>query len=816
MHLKIAIALLSAGAIAYEILLIRILSIIQWHHFAAMTISLALLGYGISGTALTLAQGWLAADSPRRWRATFITASVLFGVLGVACAVLAQRIPFNPLAVVWDPMQLLNLASLYLLLTVPFFLAATGIGVALMSRPGVIGSLYGADLVGAGAGAALLLAALYWLPVSACLQMVGTLGCLAAGVFASRYRQSPAISGSATLVLTGLAMVIFWPQGWLDPRLSEYKALRKVLLVPGSEVVAERSSPMGLLTVVRNSRIPFRHAPGLSLDYKGSLPDQLGVFTDGESMTVINEVEPGEVGAAYLDYLPSALPYGVLRKPSVLILGAGGGSEILLALQNEASSIDAVESNRQMVELLDQATRGRNKGVLEHPEVTVHLVEARSFLRRNQSLFDLIQIPLAQSLAAATSGAQALGAGHLFTVESFVDILQALQPDGMMVLHHWIKIPPRENLKLFATLVEALEALGVQDPGRHLAQIRGWGTVATLVKKSPLLASEIAAIERFSEERSFDLTSLPGLAEHRTNAHHQLEEAYLYLGNREILQRSDSFFDSYKFNVQPATDDRPFFFHSFKWRSLPELLKLGSRAGVPLVEWGYLILVATVILALVVSVALILIPLRLVGRSGPGKGSASVLIFFSCLGMGFMLLEVAFFERFTLFLGHPIYSVAVVLSAFLVSAGLGSASSRWVLDRHPARRVTARKVSILILGLGSIYWLGLPNLMGAALALPLVLRVGFTFVVLAPLGFLLGMPFPLGLSVAAGRRSVWVPWAWGINGSASVVGAAAAPLIALHLGFSAVILAGMLFYCLAASTSHSGLSTVDAKGPQEE
>lgn len=816
MHLKVAIALLSAGAIAYEILLIRIFSIIQWHHFAAMTISLALLGYGISGTVLTLLQGWFAARSPRRWLASFITASVLFGLLSLACAVLAQRIPFNPLAVVWDPMQFLNLLGLYLLLTIPFFFAGTAIGVALMSRPHAIGGLYGADLVGAGVGAAALLGALFVLPVSICLQIVGTLGCVAAGVVVVGHRREPTIGRSAVPVLTGLAIVILCPQSWLDLHYSQYKALHKALLVPEARIVAQRSSPLGLLTVVSSPGIPFRHAPGLSLDYQGSLPNQLGLFTDGDSMTVIDEMAPGDPSAEYLDHLPAALPYWVLTRPRVLILGAAGGSEIIMALQHGASTIDVVEPNSQLLELLAGLTPRPAEGPLGGAAVTFHVAEARSFLRQNAPLFDLIQIPLAQSLAAATAGAQSLGASHLFTVESFVELLRALGPEGVLVVNQWMRIPPRENLKLVAALVEALSAIGVEDPGPHLAQVRGWGTVTTLVKRSPLLASEISRIVRFSQERSFDLSSLPELTEDRSNTYNQLAEAYLFLGNREILKRSDSFFEDYKFDVRPATDDRPFFFHTFKWRTLPELLRLGSRAGAPLVEWGYLILVATVLQSLVAAVVLILLPLGWVRRPSVGPGRAGVVVFFAGLGLGFMLLEIASFERFTLYLGHPTYSVAVVLAAFLVFAGLGSASSRRFLVRGGRWRPTPRTVSILILGLGSLYLIGLPGLLRASIALPLSCKVGFTVAILAPLGFLLGMPFPLGLAQAADRSSVLVPWAWGINGSASVVGAAAAPLIALHLGYSAVILAGLVSYSLAASCRFAGLPIVGVKESKEE
>lgn len=808
MYLRIAIAVLSAGAIAYEILLIRIVSIIQWHHFAAMIISLALLGYGMSGTVLTSMEGWLSSGTPDRWQRTFVACCLLFGLTSVACAVLAQRLPFNPLALVWDLHQFFSLLAVYLLLTIPFFCAAMAIGLALMSKPQRIGSLYGADLVGAGLGAAGLLVALFMMPMVACLRVIGILGCLAAGVFALGRPRTMAMRKTVFLVAAVLVLNLAWPRSWLEPRLSEYKSLHKTMLIPGAEVVAERSGPLGWLTLVGNSNVPFRHAPGLSLNFEGRLPEQLGLFTDGDSMTVLNLVQPGDGKVGYLDFLPAAVGYRLAADPAVLILGAAGGSEIQMALQQRAARVDVVEANSQVIELLSYSGQDGVGGLLPHVDVNVNHIDPRSFLRRNRSLYDVIQVPLAQSLASASSGSQALGANHLLTVESFVESLNSLRPDGALVLSLWLKIPPRENLRLVATLAQALEEIGVAEPGRHLVQIRGWGTVTTMAKRSPLQAREIAAIRQFCQERSFDVSLLPGLTEESSNLNNRLQKAYLFRGNRRILRDPQTFFANYKFDVRPATDNRPFFFHTFKWQTLPELLRLGSRAGVPLVEWGYVALVATVIQALTASVVLILIPLRLVRRQATTRASLTVLIFFASLGLGFMLVEIAFFQRFTLYLGHPTFSVAVVLAAFLVAAGLGAVCSRRLLDRPGSARLSPRIFTLAVLVLGSIWWLALPSLMGATIALPVGLKLGLTFAMLAPLGFLLGIPFPLGLSRAAARQSIWLPWAWGINGSAAVVGAALAPVIAVHLGFSAVLLAGLSCYALASfCTSWSPLST---------
>ena len=816
MYLRIAIALLSASAIAFEILLIRIFSILQWYHFAAMIISLALLGYGVSGVLLALCQDWLAAGPPRRWRTGFVACSALFGLLSLGCVAAAQQIPFNPLAVVWEPRQFLYLGALYMLLAVPFLAAASGIGLALTFQRRDIARLYGADLIGAAAGALGILAALYLLPVTSCLRGVSAIGFLAAGVGLVGDNGVGGRRWQLLWVAVGVAAVAVLPERFLALRPSEFKGLPKALLVPGTEVVEEHSSPLGWISVVDSPTIPFRHAPGLSLGFPGSLPDQIGVFSDAEFMTAIDHLDGELERAGYLDYLPAAVPYAVIDRPSVLILGAGGGSEVTMAVRQGARQIVAVESNPQLAQVLLDQLRGPFAAVPGRSSAQIQIAEGRSYLRRRTDAFDLIQLPLVTSMAAAAAGSQALGASHLYTVEAMLELLGSLRPDGMLVTTLWLRIPPRENLKLFATAVAALRQLGVEAPGKQLAQIRGWGTVTTLVKGSAFDSTQIAAIEEFCRQRSFDLSYVPGLTVDRANRYNRLEEPYLFLGNQAILSDPETFFDSYKFDIRPVTDDRPFFFHSFKWRSLPELLAFDSRAGLPLVEWGYLVLVATVVQALAAGGILILLPLRVVRRHGQGRASGRVVIYFAALGMAFMLLEIALIQRFTLYLGHPLYSIAVVLAAFLVFAGLGSRLTRSMHSGHRQWHNAPRHMTGLIVGLGALYLVSLPRLLGATIFFPILVKIALTLLILAPLGLLLGMPFPLGLARAAERRAIWIPWAWGINGSASVVGAAAAPLIAVHFGFSMVVLAGLLAYAVASLSSSWAILPAHVKPPTEE
>jgi len=812
MPFRLAVSVLAAAAIGYEILLIRLFSIIQWHHFAFMVISLALLGYGASGTFLTIAGRRLAPDSQQREQRlglAFMTSAALFSVLSVGAFASAQRVPFNPLEMVWDLRQFWRLWAVYLLLALPFFSAGTAIGLALMRARRDIHRTYRADLVGAGVGALGVVAMLFVSPLTTALVLVGSLGLLAAGI-AGLDRSLGGARKSAPLF--GIAAVLFvwvWPQSWLTPQLSEYKGLSKTMLVPATRVLAESSSPLGRLSVVASPRIPFRQAPGLSLDFPGELPEQLGLFTDGDSLAVIDVGGTGgEV--SYLAYLPSALPYHLLSEPRVLILGAGGGGEILSALHHGALRVDAVEFNPQVVRLVDGVFAPPSQSPYRRPGVRVHIEDARSFLARGRDLFDLILVPPLDSSTIAAAGSQSASESYLYTVESFVEALSRLEPEGLLAVNRWLKVPPRDSLKLFATAVTALEQLGVRAAGEHLAMIRSWSTATLIVSRRPLAPRQLEALRRFCRERSFDLAFYPGIEAEETNRYNLLEVPYLATGAKALLGVDrEEFYERYKFDVRPATDDRPFFFHFFKWSVLPELLELRGRGGTPLVEWGYLIGVATLVQALVAAVVLILLPLGALGPSGqPAGASARVVLYFGALGLGFLMLEVVFIQKLTLFLGHPLYAVALVLAAFLVFAGLGSGSSAR-LEQALRRRtrtllgseLSAIEVAILSLAaLSTSYLLLLPLVLRSAIHLPVWLKVTIALALLAPPAFFMGMPFPLGLERSARLRPVWVPWAWGINGSASVVSAALTPILAIHLGFRVVTALAIGLYLVAAAS----------------
>ena len=796
-RLLVATLLVSAAAIGYELVLMRMLSIVQWHHFAYMIISLALLGYGASGTAIAVSRRWLEADFERAIAWSALACSI--AMLG--CFVVAQLVPFNALEIVWDPGQFPRLTLVYLVLFVPFFFAACCIGLAFSYCSGDARRIYFFDLVGAGSGATLTIGILFLLPPQIALVPLVLLPLAASVIVAGGRpdRRGPITAVQlAWLVLLALGV----SQETLSLRISEYKGLAQALQVVDAGIVSESWSPLGMLTVVDSPAVPFRHAPGLSFNTRHIPPPQLAVFTDGDGMSAITGFNGDLDELAYLADMTSALPYALLEGPRVLILGAGAGGDVLQALYHDATAIDAVELNPQMTELVDGTYAEFAGHVYEHPAVSIHIDEARGFVARNTRTFDLIQIGLLDSFGASGAGVQALNESYVYTVEAVRDYLDDLAAGGVLAITRWVRVPPRDSLKLVATAAEALASTGIEQPGQRMALIRSWNTVTLLIRNGDFPADEIRAIRQFASRNSFDTAWFPGIRREDSNRYNVLDAPYFYEGAKALLgDGAAAWRDRYKFDIEPATDDRPYFFHFFRWRTLPELLAVRKAGGAGLVEWGYLVLVATLVQALFIGALLILVPLAATRKNWPAGTAPRYGLYFLLLGLAFMFIEMAFIQKFILYLSHPLYSVAVVLSAFLVFAGIGSAVSGRVRER--ARAIGTSPVAMVVVFislLASAYLVLLPPLFEATVGFADVLKIAIAIALIAPLAAAMGMPFPLGLERLAGRSPDFVPWAWGINGFASVVSAVLATLLAIEVGFSAVIVLAIVFYGVAAAT----------------
>ncbi len=790
-----SVLLISAAALGYEVLLMRLFSIVQWHHFAYMVISLALLGYGASGTFLTFMRDRLVT----RFDKAFTVNASLFGISAVGCFLLAQRLPFNTLEMFWDPRQWLLLLLSYLLLFIPFFFAANCVCLTFARFGEQIPRIYAFDLVGAGLGALGVVLALYLQSPLGLLQTVAALGpaaaCLALLENGMTRRWRDAVPYLALALVIGLM-----PGHWVKLQQSEYKSLSQTLRIPEARILEERSSPLGLITLIESPRVPLRLAPGLSLNSTGEPPPQLGIFIDGEGPSAITRFDGRRESLTYLDYQTSALPYHLGTPQRVLILGMGGGSGILQATYHDTNQIEAVEINPQLIDLFRRDYADYSGWRRLQRNTRIHLAEARGFITAGDERYDLIQISLLDSANAASGGVYALNESFLYTREGIAEYLRHLQPGGLLSITRWARLPPRDGLKLFATAIDALRLSGIPDPARRLLLIRGWNTSTLIVKNGEVNSRDVQRLISFCRDRSFDMAYYPGISPEQTNQYNILPEPYFYQGAMALLGSApETYLDRYKFDIRPATDDRPYFFNFFKWAILPEILSMYRQGGISLLELGYPILILTLIQALLVSIVLILLPLAFIKRGKVHTRqnySWRVMTYFTAIGLAFLFIEIAFIQKFILFLAHPIYAIAVVLSGFLIFSGMGS---------HFAGRLAGqggrRPIFLVVLALGLIalgyLWL-LPALFSWLADISTLAKMGVTLLLIAPLAFCMGMPFPLGLSQVAENTPRLVPWAWGVNGCASLISAILATLLAIHYGFTWVVLSAVALYLVAA------------------
>lgn len=795
----LAVGLVSAVGIAYQIVLMRILSIAQWHHFAYMIISLAMLGFGASGALLALFRQRIAG----RERTVLWWSALAFSAAVPLSYALSQRIPFETFELATQRGQTASLFLLYLVLSVPFFLVSTCIACAFLCDSRSVGPLYAWNMAGSGVGALLAVGLLY-LSAPSGWPVLGTLTAMgmAAWVLIGLDKPGPLTArplASLLLILPAALLII----AVLTPvRISQYKGLSYVMDLPGAEVVARRFSPLSTVTAVRSEMI--RETPGEITAYPmselGPLPEQIGLFFDAGSISPVNRFDDSLSDFAYLDYVTGAVAYRLVESPDALVIGPGGGTDVLAALYQGARHVTAVEVDPAALELVQSTFAGFAGGLYQRDDVTPVLAEGRGYVQAHDKQYDLIQVPLFGSFTAAASGVHALNESYLYTVEAFELFFRRLTPEGVLVVNCWLKTPPRDAIKVFATAVEALRKAGIAEPGNHLVMIRSLNSATVVASKAPLSPEDVAAVRAFCQSRSFDPCHIPGLREEETNRRVELSQGPVYFRAAQALVSGhpEDFYRSYLFYVRPATDMRPYFFRFFKWSTLPRLVEGMGAAWAPFVEWGYVVLIATILQAAVASAVFILAPLIVLGRSRAAKGLKRwVILYFALLGLAYMFLEIVFMQRFMLFLAYPVYAVAVVLTSFLFFSGLGS---------YVAGRLTgspARNMAWAVLGVVCVATLYLPVLQpvfNALAGLPDAAKIVLSIAGLAPLAFCMGIPFPLGLQAAANRSDALLPWAWGINGCASVMGATLATAGSVHLGFSLVVVMALACYGLAALT----------------
>jgi hypothetical protein len=762
------IFLLSLATLVLELALTRVLSVALWYHFGFLVISTALL-------------------------------ALLFGALTVGGFWLMQRIPFDPFSLFADRQQLLFMLLYYVILALPFFCA--GLALALLFTRGAarISRLYACDLVGAGVGCAMIALVIPAFGGSGAIVIAAVLGLLAAVVFGLRWARGLALAGAMLGVTTfGLACIA--------DRALPVAVTPNKLRPPGPPIYTAWN------TFSRIDVYEQLLRPGT-----GGRGGRRLIFDAGTAATGIVDLRPDVRTAlrqlADTRAFESSVAYIGKSRPRVLIIGAGGGEEVLDALHFGASAITAVEINPSITDLVTHRMRDFWGGLFEQPEVRLVTDEGRSFVRRSREQYDAIISAHTISNAAIASGALALAENYVLTHEAFTDYLDRLPPDGVL----YFTRPETQIARLVATGRASLASRAITDPAGHFYLYRHLSTgpaqlgatnrpsfvAGFLMKKSPFTPEEV----RLMHEH---LGIGPPQLRQRGRTGSALELLYSPLEPHEgslyhaLLTASDPRTVSAAQTAQlaPTTDDRPFFNQHTRWssinfatiRDLFTQQRLGRLAleDRPVAEVTLLVLFVQ---AMLIATALIVLPLArfaCAGLHAPNRGR--FLLYFASLGLGFIMIEMALLQRFTLFLGQPVYTFAVVLAGLLVFTGVG-ASLAGRLSTQPRQNLHWILLLILVTLVGTAFLT--PVVLSAALALPLVWRILVALVLIAPLGVLLGLPFPTGLRVVANEAPVLVPWAWGVNGFCTVIGTTVALMLGMACGFTAVLMMAGLCYVIA-------------------
>jgi len=798
----VSIFFLSMVLIAFQLLLMRALSVSRYFHFSYLVISTALLGFGASGTFLTFTYNALKKRAPGS-----VLYLHLFLIISIpACYLLASQLPLDVQYLFFSTEQFLLLLIYNLLIFIPFFLGAVIIGFKLTYFKKNVPELYGANLIGSGAGGISAIGLMYLAPATQLpLLITGfVLAGLICWIMASRHalknRIQPILIVFVGIIVTIISLFIS-PDFTIDPykSLSNFQRLQQQ---QDARHVVRRYGPRAQIDIYDSPAIHKTLFAGLTADTIP--PSQMAVLFDGHTAGTIfktNSVEDTRI----LDFTPQSLPYRLIDNTNVLLLGEVGGSNILLAKRHGAEEITVVQTNPQLLSLMRDSLIEENGNIFNDPKVRVINKYPRLFLEQTDEKFDIIQFVTAESMPSGTGGLQGLRENYLLTVESIESAYTKLTPKGIITLTRGMQTPARDNIKIFALLTKMLETVHIENPAMHLMQSRNYLAVNTLLTKYPIDEDLFESYKLSARKLNMDINFGAGFATDTVqintieNPDKDARSYYQYAAQELIWGDKEAFFDSWVYNVRPPTDNQPYFDDFFKWASISRFVETYGKFWFRRVELGYAVLVVTFLELALAGFALILLPLFALKQTfRKVSNKLHTLLFFGAIALGFMFLEMVYIQLFTKFMGDPIYSVSAALTSILVSSGMGS-SVQNIIPGSPGKRI---KIAVVILSLVVLLYLWqLDAILSIFIDFGTGIRFLVTVLLLFPAAFFMGWMFPNGMALVEKNTEQLVPWAWGVNGFFSVVASPLAVILSMAAGFNSVLLLALLCYFIAAGTT---------------
>jgi len=759
------LALTSFAALLLELALTRLFSVVLFYHFAFLAISIALLGLGAGGVFAYLLKSRLSGVETRTLASRLCLAN------SVAVVVVLEIVLHIPVALDVSVKNFLRLTVLYLVAAIPFFLTGLLFSVVFAREASRIPRLYGADLCGGALACLAIVPLLNWLGGPNAILVAAAASAIAAVLWADAPspRRNGALAALALLALaaanhSGRLIDVVYAKGMFrDPAWVEFARWNAI------------------------SRV--------EVDRQGYAK---AVVIDADASTYIMNADlshwQGTVWEHNLMAAPPALANVLRPHGDYAIIGPGGGVDVLRAVANGSPSVTGIEINPIIATtVMRERYADYAQHLYERPEVHIQVSDGRSYLRSSSQRFDVVQMTLVDTWASTAAGAFALSENSLYTVEAFQEYFEHLKPDGMIAITRWEFRHPREALRVVAVAMDALHRLGVADPAKHFivasqGELDADGIpVVVLAKRTPFTpAEETAVITHFDHYSELDPIYMPSEPGKNPFA--------------DLIASNDpyAFARSYDYNVAPVSDNAPFFFFTLKAGQI--LGEKGLREGIDWkVNLGVLVLLLVLLISVCAVLAFLVLPLALQG--GATRPSPIPLLYFVAVGLGYILVEIAFIQRFVLFLGHPTYALTVVIFLLMLSSGAGSLCSRLWLPKAEMEWVPLSLVAATLL----TYVFFLPSRLAGMVGLPFGVRLVVSGVLLIPLGFVMGMPFPTGLRALAASPAPEFPatadnaveWAWAMNAAASVLGSVLAMLIAIRFGLTVTLACGAAAYLAA-------------------
>ncbi len=768
-----------------EILLTRIFSVTMWYHFAFVAISLAMFGMTVGALQVYRHPELYDETSSKQQMAR----SALWFAVTVIVSVLAHiLVPFRTL----PTLALIWIAVTYFVLAVPFYFSGVCVCAALTKFPRSVSGLYAADLFGAATGCIVLIYVLRATDAPTAVVLVGLLGCVAAVLFSvdaaeHRFRKAAFILGAAFAIFVVVNTILAQHQ----------ESLLRITWAKGEHeppALYEKWNSFSRITVRGDANTPSKViSEGISVTYPTDRPfRQLHLKIDSDAETTLTALNNG-VSINDLDYLKydvKNLAQYLRSDANVLIVGAGGGRDVLSALLFKQKSVRAVEINQNIIRTVNGRFGDFTGHLDRNPKVTFVNDEARSYLARTPERFDILEASFIDTWAATAAGALTLTENSLYTVECWNMFLHRLTPDGVLSFSRWY-LPglPAEAYRLTSLAAASLRASGVEDPRSHILLVKNSrrsaegepiGAVTILIGKKPFTAAEIDRVEAVAKQMQFDVVLSPRFA---------LDPVFAVLATG---QDPGGVVASLPVNLSAPTDDSPFFFYMMKFRNLLRVRQLAEDPNAAIYATSGAVVGVLLLFITVPTLICIWLPLRSMQKEVL-RSVVPHLTFFAAIGLGFMLIEISQMERLIVFLGHPTYALSVVLFSLLLSSGFGSYTTRSITQagRGALGRLLLLLVAMLVFGVLTPY--ATSAFASSVNAVRIAVAAGLLF----PLGFFMGMAFPLGLKLAASQVDALTPAFWGVNGATSICGSVLAAAISMNAGIASAFWSGFVCYGFA-------------------